>query len=53
MTRAARAFAHVVSFLGVGVLLFLSFCTSPSVAYTGVLLFASGRAINIALAGED
>jgi multisubunit Na+/H+ antiporter MnhB subunit len=53
MTRLALALAYILSFIGVAVLLFLSFRTSPGVAYTGVLLFASGRAINLALAGED
>ena len=53
MTRLAIALAYFLSFVGVMVLLFLSFRTSPGMAYTGVLLFASGRAINLALAGED
>ena len=52
MTRLAIALAYLLSFVGVMVLLFLSFRTSPGVAYTGVLLFASGKAVRIALAGE-
>jgi multisubunit Na+/H+ antiporter MnhB subunit len=53
MARLALALAYFLSFVGVMVLLFLSFRTSPDVAYTGVLLFASGKAIKLALAGED
>ncbi|WP_156818833.1 hypothetical protein [Sphingomonas sp. Mn802worker] len=52
MTRLAIAFAYVLSFLGVAVLLFLSFRASPSLAYTGVLLFALEKAINLALPNE-
>lgn len=53
MTRLATALAYFLSFVGVMVLLFLSFRTSPGAAYTGVLVFAAGRAIKLALAGED
>lgn len=53
MTRLAIALAYFLSFVGIMVLLFLSFRTSPGVAYTGVLLFAAGRAIKLAFAGED
>lgn len=55
MARLAIALAYFLSFVGVMVLLFLSFRTSPSVAYTAVLLFASGRSIKLAvtIVGED
>ncbi len=53
MTRLALAFACLLSCVGAAILLFLSFRASPGVAYSGVLLFASGKAVRLALAGED
>jgi len=52
LTRLASALAYFLSFVGVVVLLFLSFRGDPGVAYTGVLLWASGRAIKVAFAVE-
>lgn len=53
MTRLALAFAYLLTFIGAGVLLFLSFRTHPGWAYSGVLLFASGKAIKLSVTGED
>lgn len=53
MSRLASALAYVLSSIGAMVLLLLSFRGDPGIAYTGVLLFASGRAIKIAFAVED
>lgn len=53
MTRLALAIAYFLSFMGAAVLLYLSFRTHPGWAYSGFLLLASGRAVELALVIQE